>query len=510
MSSTTDPALRIENLTKVFPNVRALTDVSLDVHAGKTLALMGENGAGKSTFLKILAGDYKSDGGSIYLNDHPMVVDSPADSRRLGLRVVHQEPDIVGSLSVAENVFLGEAPHNGSRFINWKKLNRDAEELLSTFRFGAQIDPAMPAELLTPAQRQMVEILRGLRKGLKVLALDEPTSSLSDAEAEDLFDVVARLKKQGVAIIYVSHRMNEILGLADRVAVLRDGHLVGVRPVAELDQKTLIGMMVGREMKVTERQKIERGEARLTVRNLCSPHVRGINLTVHAGEVVGIAGLVGAGRSELAKTLFGDLPHDSGEVLIDDQPVKISTPSDAVRAGLVYVPEERKAEGIFAERAVSENTSIVTLADFTRFRFLRRNAEEQAVAKATEAMRVKTPSLAQPIGKLSGGNQQKVILARWIMAKPKVMILDEPTRGIDVGAKAEIYKLISEMADEGRAVLVISSELPELFTVTDRILCMSEGQLVADLETANTNEEEVLHHCMIGHVSDVSTHLRQQ
>lgn len=494
------PRLSFSGISKSFGVVKALRNVSFDVGAGEIVALMGENGAGKSTLLKIMSGAYRADTGEIGLDGVQQNLTSPLYARRAGIRVVYQEPDIVPGTTVAENIFVGELPRRAGRLVDWTKLNDDARELLATFRFGKSIHPGMPATELSPARRQMVEILRSLRQGLKVLALDEPTSSLSEAEAEDLFDLVRRLKGQGVGILYVSHRMNEILGLSDRVAVLRDGALVDVRPAGELDQGKLISMMVGRSLDGGMRKSRRTdGEVMLEVKDLTSDDVADVNLHVRAGEVVGIAGLVGAGRTELAKALFGALPIRSGYIRIGDQPAHLRSPRDAVDAGLVYVPEERKADGLFVERSVMENGSVSFLRRISPFRIIRKGEERRIVGDYARRMRVKTPSLDQWIGKLSGGNQQKLILARWLATKPRVLVLDEPTRGIDVGAKADVYELIDELAAAGAAILVISSELPEILGLSDRIVCLQGGRITATLDAATASEESVLQQIMPRH-----------
>lgn len=495
------PRLGFASISKSFGVVKALRDVSLEVRAGEVLALMGENGAGKSTLLKIMSGAYHADAGEVTIDGVPQHFATPLHARRAGIRVVYQEPDIVPGTTVAENIFLGELPRRVGRLVDWTRLNAEAAKLLSTFRFGQAIDPGMIASDLSPAKRQMVEILRSLRDGLKVLALDEPTSSLSEAEAEDLFDLVRRLRTDGVGILYVSHRMNEILGLSDRVAVLRDGALVGVRPSVELDQRQLISMMVGRTLDGgmrTRRQSA--GATVLEVDGLCSDQVTDISFVLRAGEVVGLAGLIGAGRTELAKTLFGALPHSAGSIQIDGQEVSIRAPRDAVDAGLVYVPEERKADGLFLERSVMENASIAILRRISPFRLIRKKEERRIVTEFTRRMRVKTPSLDHWIGKLSGGNQQKLILARWLATNPRILILDEPTRGIDVGAKADVYALIDELAAAGAAILLVSSELTEILGLSDRILCLQAGRITASFAADGATEESVLHAIMPRHV----------
>ncbi|HVG46975.1 MAG TPA: sugar ABC transporter ATP-binding protein [Rubellimicrobium sp.] len=495
------PRLQLSGLTKTFGVVRALQDVSVDLQAGEILALMGENGAGKSTLLKIMSGAYSPDYGTIRLDGVERRWTSPFDARQAGVRVVHQEPDIVPGTTVAENIFVGELPRRVGRLVDWTRLNSEAAKLLSTFRFGARIDPSSPAAELTPARRQMIEILRSLRQGLRVLALDEPTSSLSEQEAEDLFDLVRRLRAEGVGILYVSHRMNEILGLSDRVAVLRDGALVGVRPAAELDQAQLISMMVGRALEGRMRRaRHPGGRTVLKLEGVSSDLVHDVSFELRAGEVVGLAGLIGAGRSELAQTIFGARTRDYGLIEVQGRPVDVRSPRDAIAAGIVYVPEERKADGIFPERSVLENGSVAILRRLSPLRLVRRREERRVVGELARRMRVKTPSLDHPIGKLSGGNQQKLILARWLATEPKVLMLDEPTRGIDVGAKADVYELIDELAARGAAILLISSEMPEVLGLSDRILVLQGGRVTAEIDAADATEEVVLAAAMPRHV----------
>ncbi len=496
------PMLELAGISKSFPNVRALGDVSISARAGEVLALMGENGAGKSTLLKIMTGAYQPDSGEIRLDGKPVRFASPVDSRRHGIRVAYQEPDIVAGTTVAENLFLGELPRIGRRLVDWRRLNSDAEALLASFRFGRALRPSTPADRLSPAQRQMIEILRALRGDLKVLALDEPTSSLSEADAEDLFSLIAQLKARGVALIYVSHRMKEILRLADRVSVLRDGTLVGTRPAEELDDATLIRMMVGRSLsEVMKRKRHTTTTPVLAISGLSSSKVRDIDITVHKGEVVGLAGLIGAGRTELAKTIFGAFQHDRGRIEVDGRALRIRTPRDAIDAGIAYAPEERKADALLLERSVGENASLAILRRLTRLRLIDRRREHAIVGDFVQRLRVKTPSLSQPVGKLSGGNQQKVVLARWLAAVPKLLILDEPTRGIDVGAKSEIYALIETLAKDGLGILLISSELPEILGLSDRIVCMQHGRITGELDGAAATEEAVLHLCMASDVA---------
>jgi L-arabinose transport system ATP-binding protein len=500
--------LRVAGISKRFAGVRALNDVTLDFPSGAVTALMGENGAGKSTLIKIINGDYFPDDGQIVLDDRPLNLHSPADARQAGIRVIPQEPEIVPHVSVAENVYLGALPRKAGRALDRATLNRKVRDDLKRLGFERVIDPETLGSHLTPAQRQLVEILRALTTDAKVIAFDEPTSSLSEHEVEALFTLIRRLREDGLAVIYVSHRMQEIFQLADHIAVLRDGGLVGVRDAAETDENEIVRMMVGRDLSAMfAREHSASGKVVLEVEDVTTDDVRNVSLTVHAGEVVALAGLVGAGRSELAGALVGDLPIRSGRVSVEGRPVRLRQPRDAVRAGMGYAPEERKAQALLLERSVRDNTSLVVLDRLRRFRFVRRAEERRLTKEFVDRLNVRTPNIEHEVRKLSGGNQQKVVLARWLARKPKVLILDEPTRGIDVGAKAEIYHLIDDLARSGVGVLVISSELPEVLGLADRIIVMQNGHITGELDRADASEEAVLGLAM---AEDLTTSLAEE
>jgi len=485
--------LSLNNLVKTFPNVTALNDVSLDIYSGEVLALIGENGAGKSTMLKILTGDYQPDGGIITIDGQTVRFPTPRDARQYGIRVIYQEPEIVSTVSVAENIFLGNLPRSRGIWIDWNELYRKADEHIERYGFQNEVRARDFAEDLSAAQRQIVEILRALNEGVRVLALDEPTSSLTDNEAERLFHTVRRLREMGVALIYVSHRLNEITALSDRVAVLRDGEMVAVKSISETDKKDMMQLMVGRPLnQFFEKAHQTYNDVILHVKNLTTKDVHNINFEVHRGEVVGFTGLIGAGRTEVAEALFGITKIQRGEIWIDSEQVVINKPRDAMRAGIAYTPEERKAQALFLELNVRENASIATLHRITKMRFVNRKKELNTVSALIDRMRVKTPSLDQEIKKLSGGNQQKVVLARWLARSPRILILDEPTRGIDVGAKAEIYALINQLAQEGVAIIFISSELPEVIGISDRIIVMEDGTITGELDGNEATEEAIL------------------
>ncbi len=493
--------LEIRGVSKSFPNVQALSDVSLDIRPGEILAFMGENGAGKSTLLKILNGDYSPDAGTLTLDGERLQLSGPRDSHRAGIRVIYQEPEIVPGVGVAENIWVGELPQRAG-FVDRRRLNELVRADLARYGFEHALPTRLMGDELSPAQRQLVEILRALKSNVRVLALDEPTSSLTDEEVDRLFTLVRRLRDEGVAIIYVSHRIREILRLADRVAILRDGRLVAVRPAAELTDREIVRLMVGRELQdVFKRRRSATDRPVLEVRDVQSAWHRGVSLTVNAGEIVGLAGLVGAGRTELAKVIFGEFPRDGGTVAIDGRQVTIRRPGDAIGRGIGFAPEDRKREGLVLVRSVLENASLAILRRLSRFGFVRARLERRVAGEFVERLRVRTPSLEQEVGKLSGGNQQKVVLARWLAARPKVLILDEPTRGIDVGAKAEIYHLMDDLANEGIGILFISSELPEILGMSDRIYVMQNGRVTGELPGIGATEEDVLALAMAEHLS---------
>ncbi|MEU8781898.1 sugar ABC transporter ATP-binding protein [Streptomyces sp. NPDC048637] len=490
--------------------MQALGGVTLDFPAGKVTALMGENGAGKSTLLKILTGDHQPTRGRILLDGVPLALDSPADARAAGIRIIPQEPEIIPHVSVAENVYAGSLPRRAGRRLDRAELRRRMTADLARLGFGRALDPDLLGSQLTAAQRQLVEIMRSLSGDAKVIAFDEPTSSLSEHEVEALFALINRLRDQGIAVVYVSHRMREIFQLADQVAVLRDGELAGVLDAHQATENDLVRMMVGRDLSAMFVRQGRPGHhvtdrVVLDVCQVTTDAVRDINLRICAGEVVGLAGLIGAGRSELALALAGDLPIHSGRVLLEGKRLRPGRPREAIKAGVGLAPEERKAQALFLHRSIRDNTSLVVLERLRRLRFVRRGAERSLAQEFTRRLRVRTPSIEQEARKLSGGNQQKVVLARWLARKPKLLILDEPTRGIDVGAKAEIYQIIAGLAEEGIALLVISSELPELLGLADRIVVMQNGRITGELSPEEASEEAILSLAMADDLATTAT-----
>ena len=500
------PFLRIRGLTKSFPNVKALADVGFDVRGGEILALMGENGAGKSTLLKVLSGDYRPDAGTLELAGRAVAFTSPSDAHGSGIRVIYQEPEIVGGVSVAENLYLGELPRHRLGWVDREELRRRVGDDLHRFGFADVLDPAMLGEALSPAQRQLVEVVRALKSGVRLLCLDEPTSSLTEAESERLFALIGRLKADGMAIIYVSHRLREITRLADRVVILRDGRLVADDAASNLSQADIVRLMVGRALGAQTREKrVADGNVVLRVVGLRTQIHAEIDLEVRAGEVVGLAGLIGAGRSELARAIFGDFPRLGGTVEVAGRAVRPGDPRAAIAAGLAFAPEDRKGQALVLMRSVLENTTLPILDQLSVGHFVRRRRERAVAAGYVDRLRIRTPSLDQDVAKLSGGNQQKVVLARWLATKPRVLILDEPTRGIDVGAKAEIYQLIDELAQEGMGVLLISSELPEVLGLADRILVMQAGRITGELPAARASEAAVMELAMMDDLAKTTT-----
>jgi ABC-type sugar transport system ATPase subunit len=485
------PLLEIRGMSKAFPGVQALSGVDLDVRAGEVHAVVGENGAGKSTLMKIVAGVYHSDSGTILLGGQPMHNDSPRQALERGISMIHQELNLAPNLSVAENVFLGRAPTRAG-LVDWRRLYADAEALAA--RLGIELDVRARVEELSVARQQMVEIAKSLSLDARVIIMDEPTSALTERETEALFGIIARLKAQGVAVAYISHRLDEIFKVADRVTVLRDGHLVGSLPVRQATQAQLIGMMVGRELTTLfPKEHVDIAEPVLEVRHLNrAGELDDISFVLHRREILGLAGLVGAGRTELVRVLFGADDFDSGQILVEGRLVRIRGPRDAIRLGMGFVTEDRKLQGLVLGMSVRENETLASLSKVARLGFLDLRRERGLATQLTDQLGVRTPSLEQEVNNLSGGNQQKVVIAKWVATRPRILILDEPTRGIDVGAKAEVHALMSRLARDGLSILMISSELPEILGMSDRILVMRQGRLTGEFTRAQASQEAIL------------------
>ena len=500
------PLLTLRGVSKRFGVVQALAGVDLDVRAGEVLALVGENGAGKSTMMRIVEGVVPPDSGTLAFDGVARNLRHASDAHALGVRVIHQEPDIAPDLSVAENLFIGDLRRTMGVFLDQRDLLRRTLALFDQFGLRDSLSPGMRAGDLGAAQRQLVEIMRALRAGVRLLALDEPTSSLTEDETRRLFAIVRQLKASGVAIVYISHRMHEIRELADRIAILRDGRMVTVRTAADLDETAVLSHMVGRPINnLFDRAKREPGPTVLTLDGVTTHRICDVSFTIKAGEVVGMAGLIGAGRSETAAAIFGADRIVSGKISLGGVPLRLRSPADAIAAGIGFAPEERKAQALFLLASVETNITLCVPDLISHAGFLRAAAAHRIAREQADNLRIKTPNLDQLVAKLSGGNQQKVVLGRWLARQLKLLILDEPTRGIDVGAKAEIYALIRHLADNGLAILVISSEMPELIGLSDRIVVMASGRVVGEVSRAEATEEGILALAMTDNINSART-----
>ena len=501
------PLLRMTGIAKGFPGVQALRGVDFTVGRGEVHALLGENGAGKSTLLKILAGAEAPDAGSIFFDGVEIHLASPHSAQVLGIVTIYQEFNLIPTLSVAENVFVGRLPVRRAR-VDWAELYRRTRTL--TEEVGLAVDPRRLVSDLSVAEQQMVEIARALSMAAKLVVMDEPTSALSDKEVQRLFAIVRGLKAKGISVVFVTHRLEEVLRICDRATVLRDGALAGAAALADLDVERIIRLMVGREVDrlFAHREGSGDGPVALAVegmtrgRDARDPHavmLHDISLEVRKGEILGLAGLVGAGRTELARAIFGADPIRTGRVLIDGAEVKIRSPIDAIRAGIGLVPEDRKQQALFLSLAIRNNLSVAGMDRIVgALGLLRRRDEDALVESFKQKLGIRMASPDQAVGNLSGGNQQKVVLARWLALQPKVLIVDEPTRGIDVAAKAEVHALLYELASAGIAILAISSELPEILTISDRILTMRAGRLTGEVMRADASEERLMQLMALG------------
>ena len=487
-----DLVLRMEQITKDYPGVRALDDVSFDLRRGEVHALVGENGAGKSTLMKVLAGAEQSDAGSVLLNGEPAHIHIPQDAMAAGISIIYQEFNLVPYLSVAENIYLGRYPVRAGVFVDWRGMHDGARALLD--RLGAQFSTRALVHTLAVAEQQMVEIAKALSLDAQVLVMDEPSSTLTEHELAALFEQIRSLRSHGVSIVYISHRLEEVFEIADRVTVLRDGRLIDTRPVAELDRADIVRMMVGRELAdVSFVGEQAPGEELLRVEGLTrGAAVQDVSFTLRRGEILGIAGLVGAGRTELGRAIFGADRIDRGAIWLEGEPVRINSPAQAIRMGIGLVTEDRKLQGLILGMALQENVTLANLGAVSTAGFLSRRRERSAADQYVGELDIRTPSTAQIVRNLSGGNQQKVVLAKWLFTKSEVLIFDEPTRGIDVGSKAEIHQIMRDVADRGAGVIMISSELPEVLQMSDRILVMHEGRLAGELSREQATQEKIM------------------
>ena len=484
--------LAFKDITKRFPGVLALNRVSFTASSGQVIALVGENGAGKSTLLKVLNGDYQADDGQYLIDGEEVHFNSPREAIAAGIGIIYQERQVIPYLSVAENIFMEDIPLGPAGLVDFRKLNAQSQAIIDEFRLPIRATDRVKD--LSVAYQQMVEIMKVYRRNPKIIAFDEPTASLSDTEIDTLFSIIRQLKEKGLIILYVSHRMKEIFQITDEVVILKDGRFVDQIATAETNEVEIVKKMVGRNLgDIFENldRNTEYGDTILEVRDLVAPSVDHVSFSLRRGEVLGFAGLVGAGRTETMRLIFGADPLESGEILIDGKPVVFKSPRQAIRSGVALCPEDRKDQGIIAIRAIRENVSIAAL-QLAKGLFVDRKAEREMAEKGKTDLNIRTPDVEKKIGELSGGNQQKVILARWLAAHPKVLILDEPTKGIDVGAKFEIYQIICNLAKQGIGVIVVSSELPEVMGVCDRILVMCQGHITGELKREEATDQKIL------------------
>lgn len=481
----------MRKINKSFTGVHALRSVDLTLHAGEVLALLGENGAGKSTLMKVLSGAHPPDAGTIQLQGTDVRPRSPQEAIRAGIAVIYQEFNLVPSLSARENIFLGQE-ESRLGFVRRKDEARRTRDVFE--RLGLAIDPEIPCRDLTVAQQQAVEIARALVREARILVMDEPTAALTGHEVERLFMIIRDLKSRGIGVIYISHRLDEIYAIADRVMVLRDGGNVGDWPIRDVTRTELIERMVGRPLRDEfPRRSVTLGEARLVVQGLTrGSKVSDVSFQIRRGEVLGLTGLVGAGRTETARAIFGADPKDAGHILLDGDRLDIRSPRDAIRAGIGMLSEDRKMQGLILDHAARDNFSLPSLSRLSRAGFVRTSEEETGFTSHVHRLRIHVASADQPVRHLSGGNQQKIVLAKWLARSCEVLLFDEPTRGIDVGAKYEIYALINDLAASGKAILLISSELPEVLGMSDRILVMRGGQIVGELDAANATQQKIM------------------
>ncbi|MEV0155797.1 sugar ABC transporter ATP-binding protein [Micromonospora sp. NPDC050686] len=486
------PVLALEGVDKSFGAVAALRDARLELYAGEVHALVGENGAGKSTLVKILAGVHSPDAGSVSLGGRPVAFGSPADARAAGIAVIYQEPTLFPDLSVAENIFMGRQPLKGLRRIDASAMRERTNELFA--RLGVRIDPDRPARGLSIADQQLVEIAKALSFDARVLVMDEPTAALSGVEVERLFAVARSLRDNGAAILFISHRFDEVFSLCQRVTVMRDGRWIATDEIGNLSVDAVVRTMVGRDISALfPKVPTEPGEVRLEVEGLTRyGYFEDVSFTVRGGEIVALAGLVGAGRSEVARAIFGVDRYDAGEVRVDGRRLRPGHPPAAIAAGLALVPEDRRQQGLVMELSIERNATLPRRWALSRLGLLFGGSERRSAAEWARRLQVKAARNSDPVSTLSGGNQQKVVLAKWLSTEPCVLMIDEPTRGIDVGTKAEVHRLLSQLAAEGVAVLMVSSELPEVLGMADRVLVMHEGRLLADIPRDQADEESVM------------------
>ena len=484
--------LRLTNISKSFAGVHALRGVHLELRPGEVHALLGENGAGKSTLVKVITGVHQPDTGEIYLNDQRIHLADPREATALGISAIYQDLSMFPDLDIAENIFVGKRPTRAGGLVDWRKMYREADALLSSL--GIHLNLKTKARYLSVAQQQMVEIARALSVNARILIMDEPTSALTLNEVADLFQIVRRLRENGTAILFISHRLEELFEIADRVTVLRDGAYVDTRSMDGVTQEELIRMMVGRTVKeLFPKKDVKVGEVVLRVNNLTRKGAfRNVSFELHKGEILGMAGLVGAGRTEVSQAIFGVIPADEGTIEIEGKALRITSPRQAMECGLAYVPEDRQHHGLVLPMDITDNVTLPILSRFSRWGWLATTSAQQAAYDAVTQMEVRATTVWQKVRELSGGNQQKVVLAKWLSTHPRILILDEPTRGIDVGTKAAVHSLMSELAAQGIAILMISSELPEILGMSDRILVMHDGRVTGLFNRSEATQEKIM------------------
>ena len=493
MSNTT--FFEIRGVSKEFPGVKALDNVGFTVEAGEIRALVGENGAGKSTLMKILNGNYKKDTGEILIDGEVVNITNPQVAGSLGITIIFQELNLVEELSIAENIFAGRLAEKG-KLVNWKELNNRAKELLQ--QIGFDTDPRTLVGKLTVAEKQMVEIAKALSRNSRIILMDEPSATLTKKELDALFQIIRDLKAKGIAVIYISHRMEEIFEICETVTVMRDGQIIGTRDVDKVSSDELVEMMVGRALdSAFPTRSVEIGEEVLRIENLCrKDRKQDVSFSLHRGEVLGVAGLVGAGRTEIMRAIFGVDYINAMNVYVRGEKVKIKTPAQAQKYGIAFLTEDRKAEGLTLDFTVKSNIVAANLPKIRKGGFTNKKLENEIADQYIERTKIKTPHRNQKVGNLSGGNQQKVVVSKWLNAAPDILIMDEPTRGIDVGAKREIYEIINELVAQGKAVILISSELPEVLGMSDRVLVMKDDAIVATLTGDEINAVEVMKYAL--------------
>lgn len=489
--------LKLDSIVKVFPGVKALDGVHLEVKAGEVHALCGENGAGKSTLMKIISGAQSFTSGKMFVEGEETIFHSTKDAERMGIAMIYQEFNMVRDLSVAENMFLGRLPKTKLGGVDWKKLYQDAQEVLD--KLGLKFHSKTKVRNLSVAESQMTEIAKCLTIGAKVIIMDEPTAALTDEEIKVLFGIIDELKKKNIAILYISHRMDEIFQISDRLTVFRDGKYVDTKAIEDTDYDDVVSMMVGRNVSnLYPNRQYEQGDVIFELQNINSSGIHDVNMKLHKGEILGIAGLLGSGNIELSKVIYGALPMKRGNILINGEKKDCSTPIKALAAGIGFISDDRKQEGLVLIRNVKENISLSALKKLTKGIQLDKKLEKQRVNAQVKKLNIKISSILQNVGNLSGGNQQKVVFAKMLEANPTICIFDEPTRGVDVGAKSEIYTIMNELTKDGKSIILISSDLPELIGMSDRVLIMREGRVVMEVSNEEVNQELILAHASGG------------